>query len=252
VSWLLNIIKLFLVKSKIILFVFGLFYQTTFGQTDGGMVLHGKIIVDSGVMAGVTIMNLVNEKSTVSDSNGDFFILAKADDLIVFSSTNLEYYRKIIEEEDLKLAVLKIKMVSKITELEEVIVITHPEINAVALGISPKGIVHLTQMERKLYTASSTPIDALLNLMSGRTAMLKKELEVEKKLNSIKLIENMFDENYFIKNLKIPYDYINGFKYYIIDNKEFVNVIKQKNKTKIDFLMGELANKYIEIIATEK
>ena len=104
----------------------------------------------------------MNEKSTISDSNGEFFILAKADDLLVFTSVNLEYHRRQIEEEDLKSDIIIIKMIAKITELEEVIVNKHPEINAVSLGISPKGIKHRTQMERRFYTAGDfKPIDLL-------------------------------------------------------------------------------------------
>ena len=166
------------------MFLLFLFFQMTFGQIVGEKLIHGKIVVESGNVGGVTIINLVNEKTTVSDGNGDFFILVKADDLLVFSSVNLEYYRRIIEDEDLKAEVLIIKMTAKITELEEVIVNKHPEINAVSLGISPKGIVHRTQMERRLYTAGdfkpihllgllggSLQVDPILNAINGRTAM---------------------------------------------------------------------------------
>ena len=125
-------------KILILLFI----YQLTFAQSTGEKTLRGKISVPSGNVEGVTIVNLVNEKSTVSDNNGDFYILAKADDLLVFTSVNLEYYRKIIEQEDLKSEVIIIKMISKTTELKEVIVNKHPELNAVSLGISPKGIKH--------------------------------------------------------------------------------------------------------------
>ncbi len=121
-------------------FLLLLLCQITFGQITGEKILHGKILVESGNVAGVTIVNLVNEKSTLSDNDGNFYILAKAEDLLVFSSVNLEYHRRIIEEDDLKSDQITIKMTSKITQLEEVIVNKHPEINAVALGISPRGI----------------------------------------------------------------------------------------------------------------
>lgn len=238
-------------KSKIILFVLGLFGQITFGQTAGEKLIHGKIIIESGNIAGVSVINLVNEKSTTSDSNGDFYILAKAEDLLVFSSVNLEYYRRIIEEEDLKPAVLIIKMVSKITELEEVIINKYPEINAVSLGISPKGIIHRTQMERRLYAANSTPLAALLNGVSGRSTMLKKEIEVEKKELLLSKIDRLYSDEYFIKTLKIPKVYIKGFQYYMVENERFATVLNSKNKTKIEFAMVELAVEYNEIIAAE-
>lgn len=232
--------------------LFLLLCQITFGQTTGEKIIHGKIIVVSGTIEGVTIINLVNEKSSKSDSNGDFFILAKADDLLVLSSVNLEYHRKIIEEDDLKQKVLIIKMTSKTTELEEVIVNKHPEINAVSLGISPKGIKKFTPAERRMYTATSTLGDALLNSMSGRTAMLKKELEVEKKERLLAIINALYKEDYFHSVMKIPTDYIKGFQYYCIEDKKFAAILISKNKAKIEFLLIALALQYNEIIADEK
>lgn len=238
----------------------------TFGQINSEKILHGKISVASGSVEGVTIVNLVNEKSAISDRNGEFFILAKADDLLVFSSVNLEYRRKIIEEEDLKVDMLIVKMTSKTTELKEVIVNKHPEINAVSLGISPRGIKKYTPAERRLKTAGdfkpiqllgilggSLPVDPIINAISGRTAMLKKELEVETKERLLALFDALYkDDNYFIKTLKIPEDYIKGFKYYCIENQKFAEVLKTKNKTQIEFLIVPLASNYDQIIYDEK
>jgi hypothetical protein len=241
-----------------------LFCQVTFCQTAGEKLLHGKIVVESGNVGGVTIINLVNEKTDISDGNGEFFILAKAEDLLVFSSINLEYYRRIIEDEDLKAEVLTIKMTAKITELKEVIVNKHPEINAVSLGISPKGIIHRTQMERKLYTAGdfkpihllgllggSLQVDPILNAINGRTAMLKKSIEFEKKERLLTQIGALFDDEYYTKKLKIPANYIKGFQYYCIEKEDFITYLRSKNKTEIQFLMVPLAEKYNKIIADE-
>ncbi len=233
-----------------------LFFQMTFCQTTGVKLFHGKIEVESEKVGGVTIINLVNEKTAISDSNGDFYILAKAEDLLVFSSVNLEYYRRIIDEEDLKPAILTIKMTPKITELKEVIVNKNPEINAVSLGISPREIKKYTPAERKLATASSMRLnpmgfDPLINLISGRTAMLKKELEVEKKERLLTKVGALFEDGYYTKTLKIPANYIKGFQYYCIEDEKFAEILKSKNKTKIEFLIVPLAKKYIEIISEE-
>jgi hypothetical protein len=247
-------------KILILLFI----HQLTFAQSTGEKTLHGKISVASGNVEGVTIVNLVNEKSTVSDNNGEFYILAKADDLLVFTSVNLEYHRKILEEDDLKSEVIIIKMTSKTTELKEVIVNKHPELNAVSLGISPKGIKYRTPMERKLYTAGdfkpihllgilggSLAVDPILNAINGRTAMIKKEIEVEKKERLLAIIDALYKKDYFAKTLKISTDYIKGFQYYCLEDQKFSEVLKTKNKTKIEFLIVPLAVKYNEIITDE-
>lgn len=256
---MLKIRKLLLRKFEILLL---LLCQISLGQTAGEKLIHGKIIVESRTIAGVTIINLVNDKSTISDSNGEFFILAKADDLLVFTSVNLEYHRRQIEVEDFKPDLLIVKMTAKITELEEVIVNKHSEINAVALGISPKGIKHRTQMERRLYTAGdfkpidllgllggSLDVDAVLNGINGRTAMTKKLIKLEKKISLLEKTNLLFEDEYYINTLKIPSEYVKGFKYYIIENEGFTAVLKSKNKTKVEFAMVKLAEGYKEIIA---
>lgn len=251
-------------KLKILLFL--LLCQIAYGQTTVEKLIHGKINVSSGSIEGVNIVNLVNEKSTFSDSNGNFYILAKADDLLVFSSVNLEYHRRSIEEEDLKSDILMIKMTSKTTELKEVIVNKHPEINAVALGISPKGIKKYTPAERRLKTAEELhwysplliplggmSVDGLINSISGRTAMLKKELEVEKKERLLATLDALYQgNNYFIQTLKIPADYIKGFQYYCIEDKGFAEALKTKNKTKIEFEIVPLAVKFNKIVSGEE
>lgn len=52
--------------------------------------------------------------------------------------------------------------------------------------------------------------------------------------------------------MKIPAEYIKGFEYYIVENDEFVTVLKSKNKTQIEFALVSLAEKYNEIILSEK
>lgn len=234
---------------RFVLLLFLLIFQLTFGQTTVEKMIHGKIVVASGTIEGVNIVNLVNEKSTTSDSNGEFFILAKADDLLVLSSVNLEYYRKIIEQEDLEQEVVIIKMTSKTTELKEVIVNKHPEINAVSLGISPKGIKKYTPAERRLYTATSTPGDALLNMISGRTTMLKKDIEVEKKYNLLAKMDALFEEDYYTKTLKIPADYIKGFQFYCVEDEKLATALRSKNKTMTMFLIVPLAQKFNVLLA---
>ena len=97
----------------------------------------------------------------------------------------------------------------------------------------------------------SISADPLLNFFSGRTAMLKKEVAVEKKEFFMKLLERMFSLDHFIDRLKIPAEYVKGFEHYAVENKQFTTILNSKNKTSTEFLLGELAVKYKEIIAGE-
>lgn len=226
--------------------------QLVVGQTIKEKELQGKVTVNSVLIEGVNITNTSNQKTTVSDKGGIFQLVVKEGDVLVFSAVNLEILRKKINKQDLILDLILVQMSLKSDELKEVIVTQHPEINAVSLGISPQGIKHYTAAERKIYTANSGGgIDGLLNKISGRTAMLKKELVVEKKEGLLLKIELLFENKYYIETLKIPADYIKGFQYYCIEDSSLAAAIQSKNKTMILFLIVPLAEKFNKIIQNE-
>ena len=66
-----------------------------------------------------------------------------------------------------------------------------------------------------------------------------------------RLLGYLFDENYFVQKLDISKDNVNEFKLYAIEDESFCAVLNSKNKTSTEFLLGELAVKYKEIIAGE-
>ena len=199
----------------------------------------------------MNVLNLVNQKNTISDVNGEFYILAKYDDVLLMTAVNLEIKRKLIEEEDLQLELIKIKMIPKNTELKEVKVNEYANITSASIGIVPKDQKKYTPAERKLYTAQSGLIDPLINWMSGRTTMLKKEVEVEKKERLLVKLDGQFENQYYIQELKIPEAYIKGFQYFLVEEEEFVKALLAKNKTLMKYLLPKLALKYNNIINYE-
>ena len=152
-----------------------------------------------------------------------------------------------------------------VNQLKEVIVKTYSNIYAISLGIISNNQKKHTAAGRKLrivndliasasmsgMTGGSISADPLLNFISGRTEMLKKEIEVEKKKSYLKKLHNLFDIDYFVGKLKIPAECVNGFKYFAVENEKFTIILKSNNKTMTSFLIGELAAKYNEIIASE-
>lgn len=255
-------------RVKICIFFIVLAANAVLAQESHKTVLKGKINANTIDLEGIYVINLRTEKSTITEKEGRFSIAAIPGDSLLFSAIHLKEIRMVLEQKDFE-AEFVVKMESSITQLREVIVKRYDNINAVALGISPAGIKHLTQAERHLKTATgfnpkataeaqsysaggSVSFDPILNLLSGRTAMLKKELEAEGKLSFIDQIDNMFNEDYFSRVLKIPFEYIKGFKYYVVENDGFTKVLKSKNKTNIEFWMVGLAEKYNKMIAGEK
>ena len=203
-------------------------------------LLHGIIVAEDASVSGVDVVNLGNEKVTVTNAKGEFFILAKADDILVFSSMTLEMKRMLVDEDDLKSEMITITMTPKINELNEVIVKKNA---AEGISIIP-GQKQYTPAERKLYTASSGLLDAPLNWLSGRTEMLKKEIIVERKERLLDKVGVLYEDKYYIQTLKIPEIYIDDFQRYLIEDKEFTAALKVKNRTMMLFLISKLAVNY--------
>ena len=223
-----------------------------FGQNAVPKQITGQIYEKSTSVDGVNIINNTTQVSTISDSEGKFTIAANEGDVLVFSAVNLEPLKRRISVEDLNTTVLVIKMTAKEIELKEVVVNDNMGITAENLGIVPRGQKTYTPAERKLYTATSTSVDKVLNAISGRTSMLKKEINVEKKEMLFKKLEYLFDENYYTERLKIPADDIKGFQLYCVDDAEFAVSLNTKNKTMSMFLITDLARKYLIILENEK
>lgn len=226
--------------------------------------ISGKVVSESSLLEGIHVINLSTRNGVVTDSRGYFQINAKVSDTLQFSAINLKAIRYIIKESDFSNDLLLIKMESLITELEEVDIIKYKNINAVALGIVPANQRTYTPAERKLAAAGDfkwysplliplggMSVDGLINSISGRTSMLKKELVVERKEILQAKTSDYFDRKYFTETLNIPEDYVDGFLFYIVENEKYTRAMKDKNKTMATFILSELASEYLKLKESE-
>ncbi|MEO8516271.1 MAG: hypothetical protein ABI426_05985 [Flavobacterium sp.] len=239
-----------------------LFTQSIFSQS----LLKGKVISDASNLEGILVVNLSSKSNTATEKSGFFSIFAKPNDTLLFSGLQIKGIQVVLKATDFSENLFFMRLKAQINMLDEVYIRNYPEINAFSLGIIPKGTKSYTPAQRKLRTASSTfassnvdgsagvavGLDPLLNWFSGRTTMLKKELEVETKERLIARLEGLYEEEFYTKTLKIPSEYIKGFQIFMIDDARFVSALKSKNKTLTTFLLGEMAEKYKLVLSPEK
>ena len=221
--------------------------QFVTAQIHSEKVINGQVTTNHGVaVEGVNVTNTSNKIMTVTDQYGHFTILVKEADILTFSTVNYEFLRKFITAKEFNFGSISVDLIPKSFELDEVIVNKHSDITAENLGIIPKDQIKLTTAERRLQTATkgAMSFDPILNAISGRTKMLKKELLVEKKEFLMIKLENLFDDKYYIETLKIPRDFISGFQYYCIENVDFARSLNDKNKTMTMFLIVGLASEF--------
>lgn len=240
-----------------IVVLFVAFLGAAQGQT--AKVLKGKVVANSNDLEGIYIVNLKSDAATLTEKGGYFSISADEGDTLIFSSVQFKGLKLSLKKEDFNSDLFFVKMEILTRQLDEVKIVEYKNINAVSLGIIPKGQKKYTPAERKLYTAEGAgvnryglstvvSVDAIINSISGRTAMLKKEVIIEKKEFLMKKIKDQFPENYFTETLKIPVDYVEGFQYYIVESGELEKALNDKNKVKATFIMSGLAVEYLTLL----
>lgn len=228
---------------KPLLFVFFLLPIIVFCQND--TIITGKIVSESTNLEGIHVLNISKKTGEITDTRGYFKIRAKVNDTLQFSAVHLKATQYIIKQHDFKSELIFIPMKSLISELDEVTLINYKNINAISLGIISPNTKIYTPAERKVRTATTGLLDPLLNLISGRTKVLKNDVAIEKKEHLQAKTTDYFERNYFIEKLNIPEDYVDGFLFYIADNARYARAMKDKNKTMATFILSELAVEYL-------
>lgn len=243
---------------KELLLFFLLLPTIVFCQND--TIIRGKIVSESTNLEDIHVLNISKKTGEITDARGYFKIKAKVNDTLQFSAVNMKATQYIIKGSDVKLELIFIPMKSLISQLDEVILNGYKNINAVSLGIIPANQRTYTPAERKLYTAGGfkwysplliplggMDVDGMINAISGRTAMLEKELVIEKKEMLQAKTTDYFERTYFTETLNIPQEYVEGFLFYIAENLRYAQAMKDKNKTMATFILSELAVEFIQL-----
>lgn len=232
-----------------------------FSQSSDLVFLRGKIMSANKEVKDVNVFNLRSENSTITDVNGNYSLFVKIGDTLQFSSWQTRTKKHVIHETDLSKKLFFLNLEPQAIPLDEVKIIDYKNINAVSLGILEKPAKKYTPAERKLKVAKDFDvgfyeimvpniffsIDPIINAISGRTATLKKDLDIERKQAVIKNIEALYNDTFFIERLKIPSEYVKGFLFYVADNEQLKKVLVTKNKTKIEFVLVKLSKEYLKI-----
>jgi hypothetical protein len=215
--------------------------------------LSGKVTSDFDTLEGIYVINKSTETSVSTTRGGYFTINARVGDTLIFSALQFEARDIVVHENDFCTDLLFVPLATRNHELDELVIIDYSHINAESLGLVPRGQKRYTPAERKAATASSFKmnpmgLDPLINMFSGRSALLKKAAEIEKMEDLMQKINYIYTEDELVRKFKIPLDYVKGFVFYIVENKHFANAIRSKNENMAKFLLAGLADKYIALL----
>ena len=206
------------------------------------VLLKGQIIADSLEGSFINIVNLSQETGVVNNEQGKFEIEVQENDTLYFSSVQYEAREVIITRDILQQGLLEVRLFHLMNQLAEVQIsdvkltgnlerdlANIKTFNQLDVGIPYPTRPRLTSVERKLFTASSTSLDLLLNLLNGKVKMLKKAREnqqlaglVDKGMNSLPL-------SIYVEELEIPEEHVINFVCFCAEDPAFKSLVYQEN-----------------------
>ena len=220
-------------------------------------MVNGKVTSTFDDLEGIYVINRTTEKTTFTKRGGYFSVPVAVNDTLVISSIQFVAKEVVVQEADFGGDLLMVPLQPLHRELSEVIITDYSYINSESLGLVPAGQKKYTPAERKLATASKfrmnpLGVDPIINAFSGRTAMLRKAADTEKKETLIDKIYYLYTEDDIIAKLKIPVEYVKGFLFYVVENKYFAKAMDEKNHEMARFMITGLAEKYLSLLENDK
>ncbi|MCM8567908.1 hypothetical protein NE848_00835 [Gramella jeungdoensis] len=200
-------------------------------------LLQGHILTDSIEPSNIHVVNLSLKEGVTSDDSGKFYIRARLDDSLLFSSVQFQNSIIRINKEQFETGKIQIKLFPAQNELDEVRIsdlklsgvldkdVARIEIfDRTEFGI-PYAKKGLTQTERKLQTATTSaggiPLDLLLNTFNGKIKMLKKVKANDELSASVIKAFDSFGREFFERELDIPETEVLNFLYYCARDQNF-------------------------------
>ncbi len=235
--------------ARITLFVLLLFFgvSSIFAQEDDRVLLRGQVLYRNVNVPNENVINITTENGTITDDNGRFAIRVKAGDDLAFTAVNFQLMVVKITEEILKNNRLVVEVNEKVTELEEVVVTPEDQERFVEVKSSEfkkyeYEIDRSSEVDNIAMSQSERGMTDGINFVNIFKALLKagrkKAVDDGPSLKPSEVLRQVYDDEFFVVDLKLPQEQINGFLFYVDDKMPANTLLKKSNEFElIDFLV---------------
>ncbi|UOB18352.1 carboxypeptidase-like regulatory domain-containing protein [Abyssalbus ytuae] len=220
---------------------------SVFSQEAQRTLLRGKVIYNNVGVPNENVINATTETVTSTNDDGEFEINVREGDILAFSAINFQFKTVNVTNDILYKNRLVVEVKEKVTELDEVVI--SPE--------NKEKYIELKEEEFKkvdYVTDYSTPVinTALsesergmqygLNFVNIFRAIFKsqkeKEIPFHERVKVSEVLRQIYDDEFFVLDLRIPQDKIEDFLYYCDDRIPTRSLLKKENEFElIDFLV---------------
>ena len=185
-------------KTKLFVLFFLILLQFGFSQNE--KLIEGIVFCDNLPLQGIEIVNIVSEKTAITDIDGKFSILVKVEDMLVFVSKKYDYKRLFIDKEFLDKNNFTILLTRKPEQLEEVMVtkVSFPKIKFDE-NIANQLNIEKAAANPKPFGVYDGTIENGIGMYINLTSSRKKIHQIEFK----ELAKTNYPEIFFIDTLKL-------------------------------------------------
>jgi hypothetical protein len=191
---------------------------------------------------------ILRGKATITNDNGEFAIRVKLDDELVFTSVNYQIEIVKITQEILDRNRLVVEVNEKVTELDEVVI--SPENQQKFLELQNedfKQFDYETDQSAEVVNIASDPKltslqDGLnfVNLFKALFLSNQKDNAERDPLKMSDVLRQVYEDEFFVSDLKIPADKIDDFLMYCDTQMPPQSLLKRDNEFHlIEFLVGQ-------------
>ncbi|NAY92472.1 hypothetical protein GTQ34_11125 [Muricauda sp. JGD-17] len=234
-------------KKSILIALLFLSSTLMFAQEERQM-LRGRVLYKGGNVPNEVVVNSTTETATITDENGEFLILVKEGDQLVFTAINYQLEVVTVTDEILRKNRLVVEVDEKIRELDEVVV-------------TPENQERFLQVENESFKQYEYEIDRgteVENIAESRTvrgmrdginfvnifkALFKPQKvrgEERPPLKVSEVLRYVYDDEFFVVDLRLPQDKIDAFLLYCDDKVPSQALLRKENEFQlIDFLVTQ-------------
>lgn len=221
-------------------------YQSIYAQDDGRQLLRGQVLYRGSNVANENVINSTSESATITNDNGQFMIRVKSGDQLVFTAVNYQLEVVTVTEEILANKRLVVEVTEKITELDEVIVT--PENQKKFLELKNEKFKEVeyeidrsTEVQNIALLSQNERREGDINFVNIFKAIFKSRDDDgsnRKPLKVSEVLRQVYDDEFFVADLKLPQDKIDAFLLYCDDKMGAQSLLKKENEFQlIDFLV---------------
>lgn len=229
-----------------ILFVFFLAFVGISYAQDNRQVLRGKVLYRGSNVSNENVINATAETATITNDDGQFAILVKVGDQLVFTAVNYQLEVVTITQEILDNNRLVVEVSEKVTALDEVVV--SPENQEKFLEVKNddfKGFEYEIDRGTEVENVADSRIvrgmqDGInfVNIFKALFNSKKKDDQQSVQLKVSEVLRQVYDDEFFVLDLKLPQDKIDAFLLYCDDKVPSQTLLRKENEFQlIDFLV---------------